>query len=91
MKNMPSDKVTVDLTETEAASFLKWRENQANFEILAASGVFDIRNGSAEVHFNAEGQIASIEAHVKMFRRARIAAVVHLSPLKAVDKEDPVV
>lgn len=80
--------ISITLNEIEAASFLEWREHQATFEVLAASGVFDLKNGSAEIHFNSEGQVASIDAHVKMFRRARIAGVVHL-PI--VDKSDPVV
>lgn len=60
--------VTVELSPIEAASFLKWREHQPVFETLLDSGILDIKNGSAEIHFNKLGQIASIDAHVKVFR-----------------------
>jgi hypothetical protein len=60
--------VNVTLSEQEAQSFLKWREHQANFEILLENGVFDVRNGSVELHFNVAGHVASIDAHIKVFR-----------------------
>lgn len=59
----------IDLTDAEAVSFLEWRRNQENWDILCASGIFGISNGSAEIHFNANGQIASIDTHQKVFRR----------------------
>lgn len=58
----------ITLTDEEATSFLKWREHQATFDVLMSTGVFDIRNGSAELHFDRTGQLASIDTHVKVFR-----------------------
>lgn len=61
--------VVITLTKDEAASFMKWREHQDAFELLLSHNIFDIKNGSAELHFNSVGHIASIDAHVKLFRR----------------------
>lgn len=70
------DTITLTLTAEEAASFRAWREHQGTFELLLAHQIFEIRNGSAELHFNAAGQIASIDAHVKVFRLPK-AQVMH--------------
>lgn len=54
--------VLLELTDQEAET---WR-------ILREAGVFDITNGSVELHFNAEGQLASIDTHLKVFRRVKV-------------------
>ncbi len=68
--------MTLTLTDTEAESFRRWREHQDVFEVLLAHGIFDIRNGSAELHFNSLGQLASLDAHVKLFRAPKTGITV---------------
>lgn len=41
----------------------------ALFKILYDAGVFQLRNGSADIHFNNDGNIAAIELHQKVYRR----------------------
>lgn len=43
-----------------------------NWRILKEAGVFNMANGSAEIHFNPQGQIASIDTHQKTFRRVHV-------------------
>lgn len=43
--------------------------------IMVEAGVFDIRNGSAELHFDSEGLLASIDLHQKAFRRQRLSTI----------------
>lgn len=62
----------IELTDAEAQSFLLWRENQENWDIMVRSGVFNIANGSAQIHFNHAGQIASIDTHLLTFRRVKV-------------------
>lgn len=44
-------------------------------EIMLIAGVFDVKNGSVELHFDSVGQLASVDAHQKMFRRQKISTV----------------
>ena len=59
----------VELTDEDARSLLVWRQHQANFEVLLASGAFDIKNGSAEVHFDHLGRIAAVKKHEITYKR----------------------
>ena len=49
--------VTIDITEEEAVMFKEFMERYEVFDKLLRGGFFDIRKGSAEVHFNASGDI----------------------------------
>jgi hypothetical protein len=60
---------TIMLTDTEAASFLEWQRNKALFDLLVETGVFSVKNGSVELHFDSLSRLKSIDAHVKLFRR----------------------
>lgn len=62
----------LELSEQDAAKFRLFMEHYQEFELLLTAGVFDVRNGSAEVHFNNNGDIASIDIHAKVFRRESI-------------------
>lgn len=68
MKN----RTIVELTDEEAASFLSWRKNQDTWDILEKSGVFQITNGRAELHFNYAGQLSSVDTHLMAFRRVKV-------------------
>ncbi len=75
---------TVHLNDDEASSFLEWRKQQNNWEILMRAGIFTIRNGSAEIHFNHNGDIASVDQHLMTFRRVKV--VIPTDPLASSEK-----
>lgn len=54
--------VILELSDGEAET---WR-------ILKEAGIFNLSNGSAELHFNAQGQIAKIDTHLAVFRRISV-------------------
>lgn len=67
------------MTEAEAESFLHFRQFEKEFDLLVKSGIFGVRNGSAEIHFDPHGSIASIDLHFRVFRAPKgipVAAVV---------------
>lgn len=63
---------TLELNDADAAAFLLFRQHQAKLMLLIDNRVFDLRNGSAEIHFNHDGDIAAIDMHAKVFKRAEI-------------------
>lgn len=62
----------LELNDQDAKSFLLFLQHQATFELLLENRVFDLRNGTAELHFNPHGELAAIDLHAKVFRRASI-------------------
>lgn len=60
---------TVTLTDKEAMEFIEWRKYQDKFGLILESGILDIREGSAEIHFDAQGRIGAIKAHVNVYKR----------------------
>lgn len=54
--------VTLNLTYEEAET---WR-------LLKEAGIFNLSNGSAELHFNSQGQLAKIDTHLAVFRRVQV-------------------
>jgi hypothetical protein len=80
---------TIELTDKEAAQFIEWRANYANFDLLMRSGVMQIREGSFEAHFNANGEIGAIKAHVNVYKRDPEAAIVVIHSPLPVDKLAP--
>lgn len=64
--------IKVELTEKEAHSFKKWREHQDTFDVLLENNIFEIKNGSAEIHFDKDGEIHNLKAHVNVYRKKDI-------------------
>ena len=60
--------VTIELTHEEAEAFKLFRKHQDEFVLLVHNNIFEIKNGSAELHFDSNGNLASINAHVKVWR-----------------------
>lgn len=56
-------KTTVYLTEEEAKRFVAFQKHYAFIQLLDSLGVFDIRSGSVEVHFDAFGRIGLVDIH----------------------------
>lgn len=58
----------IELTDEEAKLFKLFREHQDEFVILVEHNIFEIKNGSAELHFDSNGNLSSVNAHVKVWR-----------------------
>lgn len=67
---------TLHLTTDEAASFLRFRQYEKEFNLLVKSGVFGVQNGSAELHFDAVGNLSSIDLHFRVFRAPKPQIIV---------------
>ena len=52
------ERVTLTVTEQEAEAI----------QLLIDSGVFGIKGGSAEIHFDMQGSVSAIKAHVNLLR-----------------------
>lgn len=79
------DKTVIELNAQEAQSFLEWREHQTLFDKLRNLGVFGVRNGHAELHFDMDGNLSSASLHFKVFQKViapTAIAVTKLTPIK---------
>lgn len=63
------NKTIIELNESEAQSFLAWREHQDVFNKLKELGVFGVHNGSAEIHFDSQGNISNAKLHFTVFQK----------------------
>lgn len=57
----------VELTPEQAALFVLFQGNYDKFGFIISSKIFDIRGGSAELHFSNEGELLLIKKH-EVFR-----------------------
>lgn len=73
----------IELSEQDAKLFVLFQQHYEEFALLVDNRVFDVKNGSAELHFNRGGQIVSIDLHAKVFRRATLvdSPVVIVKPV----------
>lgn len=60
----------LELSDTDAQSFLLFMKHKDTFELLLTHQVFDVKNGTAELHFNPSGTLMTIDLHAKVFKRA---------------------
>lgn len=63
MKTMPS-LVTIHLTPEQADMFAVFHKRYTFIKALEALDIFDIVNGSIEVHFGPNGEISRIHKHL---------------------------
>lgn len=68
--------MTIELTDADALAFRAFRENQTAIEVMLAAGVFEIRRGSVEIHFDMEGKIGAIIGHPTLYRREHAIVVM---------------
>lgn len=66
---------TLELTDQDAQLFRAFRENQTNIQIMLAAGVFEMRHGSVEIHFDMEGRIGAIIGHPTLYKRDKLIVV----------------
>lgn len=61
------DLIKIEVTTPEAIAFRQFMQFHSNFIILLNSGVFNINNGTATLHFNQDGEIKKIERKDNLF------------------------
>ena len=64
---MPEDLIRIEITTPEAMLFRDFQQFHKTFALLTTKGVFDIKGGSAVIHFDIEGNIAKIERHDNLY------------------------
>lgn len=62
--------IKLEITEEDALLFKLFREYQDEFRLLVEHNIFEIKNGSAEIHFDSRGNMASINAHIKVWKNS---------------------
>jgi hypothetical protein len=63
------NKVAVYIADEEATQFLLFQQHYEPFTILVDSGVFDIRNGSAILHFDNQGILQAVNRADVLYSR----------------------
>lgn len=58
---------SIQLNEDDALAFVSFQKHYSLVKLLESLGVFTIANGSCEIHFDAMGQIGSVDIR-KHFR-----------------------
>ena len=66
---MIGELIKIELTESDAKLFLKFREFQSDFQVMVESGVFNVRNGVAILNYNAEGHLTQIDFNVIRYKK----------------------
>lgn len=61
--------ISVQMTNAEAVLFKKFQQVFTTFETMDKAGVFEIRNGSAEMHFDFDGTVREISRHDKLYKK----------------------
>ena len=61
----------IELTDNEARLFRAFQEHHETFYVLYNSGMFDVRNGTALVNFDAGGSVSDIDVSFKLYKRGK--------------------
>lgn len=61
------NEIKIFLSPFEAEMFKSWQSFHATFELMVKQGVFEIKNGSATIHFDNNGCVQKIERHDSLF------------------------
>lgn len=61
--------INIDLTEEEATLFVEFQEYYETFTALRNSGVFEVRNGTATLNFDAGGTVTDIDCSFKLYKQ----------------------
>lgn len=66
---------TVQMTDSDLASFRTYLEHKSNIDVMLAAGVFEVRRGSVEVHFDGNGIIGAITGRPTLYQRDTLIVV----------------
>lgn len=61
--------ILLELTDEDALLFREYRKNYDTFSTLLSTGVFDIRGGSATLHFDVNGTLSNVDASMPFYKR----------------------
>lgn len=89
MRKPTANMQTIELSDTDARAFLDFRRHQDNFTLIMASGIMDIREGSADIHFDGEGRIGAIKAHVNVYKRDPLSPVIVIHRIDNIASSSP--
>lgn len=64
--------IKIDLTESDARLFAKFRKHQTLFELMEDRGIFEIQSGKAVMSFNADGVLTDIDIETKAYKRKSV-------------------
>ncbi len=56
---------TIQLTDDEAKAFIKFQKHYVMVNLLESLNVFEMKNGSVQIHFDHEGKIRWVEINRK--------------------------
>lgn len=59
----------ITLTDSDAEAYRMFQRYRKHLEIMELAGVFDVRRGHVEVHFDAKGEIGNINLHANIYNR----------------------
>lgn len=66
---MDKETITIFLTPPEALLFKDFQAYHQTFTLMCQQGVFNIKNGSATIHFDNNGCVQKIERHDSLYDR----------------------
>jgi hypothetical protein len=66
---MTGELVKIELTDYEAQAFREFQKHYKDFMALHAGGVFNIRNGSAVLHFDPAGHLTQVDYNLVGFKK----------------------
>lgn len=59
---------TIQLSDEDARAFINFQKHYTMINLMDSLGVFNITNGSVEIHFDTIGQIAKVDIHTHYHR-----------------------
>lgn len=59
----------IQLTQTELETLRQVQAVSDKLNVLIQAGVFEIRNGYAQIHFDNDGNIGAIQRHDRIYKR----------------------
>jgi len=70
---MDKIEVAVYMPDAEAAKFLLFQEYFEPFNVLIEAGVFQTRNGSIALHFDANGVLQTVQRADTLYSRKHLS------------------
>lgn len=62
-KTITEIRTPILLTDREAVLFVQFQKHISLIGLLESVGAFDVKSGSVTIHFDAMGQIGSVDKH----------------------------
>ncbi len=66
------DKIAVFVPDAEAQQFLLFQQYFEPFNVMLGAGVFNIRSGSATLHFDGDGTLKTINRSDVLYSRKHL-------------------